>query len=117
MNGPSLASATIPPFFGRQVVLGELLPQDLKLEMDELTRYDAIAAAHSPASVVGRAHARQVDSNDRKKWRDDLNRNRLKSLDAPSWLWRSVVDLRSIHESSYLEHCRQYALKMAHPAK
>jgi uncharacterized protein (DUF2252 family) len=104
-------------FLGRQVVLRELLPQDLKLEMDQLTRDDAIAAAHFLASVVGRAHARQMDSKDRKKWRDDLNRNRLKSLDAPSWLWRSVVDLSSIHESAYLEHCRQYALKMAHPAK
>jgi uncharacterized protein (DUF2252 family) len=104
-------------FLARQVVLRELLPQDLKLEMDQLTRDDAIAAAHFLASVVGRAHARQMDSKERKKWRDDLNRNRLKSLDAPSWLWRSVVDLRSIHESSYLEHCRQYARKMAHPAK
>lgn len=102
---------------GRQVALRELLPQDLKLEMDQLTRDDAIAAAHFLASLVGRAHARQMDSKNRKKWRDDLNRDRLKSVDAPSWLGRSVVDLSSIHESVYHEHCRQYALKMAHPAK
>ena len=51
-----------------------------------------IAAAFFLASVVGRAHARQMDANDRKRWRADLNRNRLKSLDAPSWLWKSAVE-------------------------
>ena len=30
-------------------------------------------------------------------------------LDAPSWLWRSVVDLMGSHEVAYLEHCRKYA--------
>lgn len=104
-------------FLGRPVVLRELLPQDLKLELDQLTRDDAISAAHFLAGVVGRAHARQMDAKDRKKWRDDLNRNRLKSLDAPSWLWRSVVELSSIHESAYLEHCRQYALKIPHSSR
>jgi uncharacterized protein (DUF2252 family) len=29
-------------------------------------------------------------------------------LDAPSWLWSSVVAL-SNHEVAYLEHCRKYA--------
>ena len=104
-------------FLRRDVVMRELLPQDLKLEMDQLTRDDAIAAAYFLASVVGRAHARQMDPNERKRWRDDLNRNRLKSLDAPSWLWKSVVELSSIHESAYLEHCRQYALEMAQPKR
>jgi len=33
-----------------------------------------------------------------------------KSLDAPSWLWSSVVELMASHESAYLEHCRRYAL-------
>lgn len=115
---PFLGQRMMPEkFLGRQVVLRELLPQDLKLEMDQLTRDDAIAAAHFLASVVGRAHARQMDSKDRKKWRNDLKRNRLKSLDAPSWLWKSVVELSSIHESAYLEHCRQYALRLGRPTK
>ena len=28
------------------------------------------------------------------------------NLDAPSWLWTSVVQLLASHESAYLEHCR-----------
>jgi uncharacterized protein (DUF2252 family) len=31
-------------------------------------------------------------------------------LDAPHWLWSSVVELASAHEAGYLEHCREYAL-------
>ena len=40
-------------FLRRRVVLRELFPQDFKLEMDQLTRDDAIAAAHFLTSVVG----------------------------------------------------------------
>ena len=32
------------------------------------------------------------------------------NLEAPNWLWSSVVDLLWIHERAYLEHCRRYAL-------
>jgi hypothetical protein len=39
-----------------------------------------------------------------------LARNRSKSLEAPSWLWSSVVALIALHETAYLEHCRQFAL-------
>jgi uncharacterized protein (DUF2252 family) len=96
-------------FLGRPVVLRELLPQDLKLEMDQLTREDAIMSARYLAGVVGRSHARQLGAGERNEWRRALRRNRPKSLDAPSWLWRSVVDLLAIHETAYLEHCRLYA--------
>jgi uncharacterized protein (DUF2252 family) len=34
-------------------------------------------------------------------------------LDAPSWLWSSVVDLVAVHETAYLEHCRRFALAAA----
>jgi uncharacterized protein (DUF2252 family) len=97
-------------FCDRTVVLRELLPQDLKLEMDQLTRDEAIASARFLASVVGDAHARQKDKPTRAKWQADLKRNRTKALDAPSWLWASVVELVASHESAYLEHCRQYAM-------
>jgi uncharacterized protein (DUF2252 family) len=97
-------------FLGKPAVLRELLPQDLKLEMDQLTREEAISSAYYLASVVGRAHTRQLNSNQRKQWIRELAKNRSKSLDAPSWLWRSAVDLIAIHESAYLEHCRQFAL-------
>ena len=97
-------------FSGTPAVLRELLPQDLKLEMDQLTREEAIGAARFLASVVGAAHAQQMDGDARKKWQMVLKQNRSKKLDAPSWLWTSVVQLVARHESAYLEHCRQYAL-------
>jgi uncharacterized protein (DUF2252 family) len=108
---PYLGQRMLPwRFCDRTVVLRELLPQDLKLEMDQLTRDEAIASARFLASVVGDAHARQMDKATRAKWQADLKRNRTKALDAPSWLWASVVELVAIHESAYLEHCRQYAM-------
>jgi uncharacterized protein (DUF2252 family) len=100
-------------FSGTPAVLRELLPQDLKLEMDQLTREEAIGAARFLASIVGAAHAQQMDRNARKKWQMILKHNRSKKLDAPSWLWTSVVQLVARHESAYLEHCRQYALNGA----
>jgi uncharacterized protein (DUF2252 family) len=95
---------------GKPVVLRELLPQDLKLEMDRLTRDEIVGSARFLAGVVGKAHARQMDHDTRTKWLTDLQRDRSKTLDAPSWLWTSVVDLVASHEKAYLEHCRQYAL-------
>jgi uncharacterized protein (DUF2252 family) len=97
-------------FLGHKVVLRELLPQDLKLEMDQLTREEAILAARYLASVVGDAHASQMSDQVRKQWRQALVRDFSKSLDAPSWLWVSVVELVAHHESAYLDHCRRYAL-------
>jgi uncharacterized protein (DUF2252 family) len=97
-------------FLSRPVVLRELMPQDLKLEIDQLTREEAVAAASYLAGVVGKAHARQMDAATRKRWSTELNRNRSKSLDAPSWMWRSVVELIADHETAYLEHCRRYAM-------
>jgi uncharacterized protein (DUF2252 family) len=100
-------------FSGTSTVLRELLPQDLKLEMDQRTREEAIGAARFLASVVGAAHAQQMDREARKKWQMVQKQNRSKKLDAPSWLWTSVVQLVARHESAYLEHCRQYALNGA----
>jgi uncharacterized protein (DUF2252 family) len=98
---------------GKPVVLRELLPQDLKLEIDHLTRKEIAASARFLASVLGKAHARQMDESTRKAWMEELQRNRSKKLDAPSWLWTSVVDLAAIHERAYLEHCREYASGMS----
>jgi uncharacterized protein (DUF2252 family) len=97
----------------KSVVLRELLPQDLKLEMDRLTRDEIVASARFLAGVVGKAHSRQMDEAACKSWMSDLQRNRSKKFDAPSWLWTSVVDLVAIHEKAYLEHCREYALASA----
>jgi uncharacterized protein (DUF2252 family) len=94
----------------RNVVIRELLPQDLKLEMEELTCEEAIASASFLAGVVGRAHGRQMSGSARKAWISELKRNRPKSIEAPTWLWTSVVELIAIHEKAYLDHCRRYAL-------
>lgn len=94
---------------GRPVFLRELLPQDLKLEIDQLTQAEAMRAGRFLAGVVGKAHARQMDPALRQSWHRELSRNRSKSLDAPSWLWSSVVALVASHEAAYLEHCRKYA--------
>ncbi len=95
---------------GRSVVIRELMPQDLKLEIDQLTRDEAIEAARYLAEVVGKAHARQMDGATRREFARSLKTRRASRLDAPAWLWKSVVELASIHEAGYLEHCRTYAL-------
>jgi uncharacterized protein (DUF2252 family) len=94
----------------RPVFIRELLPQDLKLEIERLSEKEATKAARFLASVVGFAHVRQMDSATRSAWRVELGKNRSKSLDAPSWLWSSVVELLVNHEGEYLEHCRRYAI-------
>jgi uncharacterized protein (DUF2252 family) len=97
-------------FLGKSVFMRELLPQDLKLEIDQISHAEAVGAATFLASVLGKAHGRQMDPLTRKRFLLDLKRSSSKRLDAPSWLWASVVDLAGIHEVAYLEHCRQYAL-------
>jgi uncharacterized protein (DUF2252 family) len=91
------------------VFVRELLPQDLKLEIETLTIDEAKKSASFLASVVGKAHGRQMDKAARKAWSVALAKHRSKSLDAPSWLWSSVVSLIGRHEVAYLEHCRRYA--------
>ena len=98
---------------GRPVVLRELAPQDLKLEVDQFSRAEAVQAARYLAYVVGRAHARQLDDEARQAWRGELKRGHDGDLDAPNWLWESVVALAARHEQGYLEHCRRYALQAA----
>ncbi|HEY6734295.1 MAG TPA: DUF2252 family protein [Roseiarcus sp.] len=96
----------------RSVFIRELLPQDLKIEIEQLTVPDAMKAASFLAGVVGKAHARQMDEATRKGWFKELERNRSATLEAPSWLWSSVVSLIGSHEVAYLEHCRRYATQV-----
>jgi len=98
---------------GKAVVLRELMPQDLKLEVEHLTGKKAMALAAYLAGVVGKAHGRQMTADQRAEWRTELARARSERLDAPGWLWSSVVDLLGIHERAYLEHCRTFALSLA----
>lgn len=105
--GNRMRSATLRD---KPVIIRELLPQDLKLEIEHVSADEAILAAGFLAGVVGHAHCRQMDASTRNAWRKELQRNRSKTLDAPSWLWSSVVDLVADHERAYLEHCRKYVL-------
>lgn len=95
---------------GKAVFVRELMPQDMKIELVGLTPDEAMASAQSLARVVGDAHGRQMDDATRRAWLSELARNRAGLLDAPSWLWSSVVELIAAHEAGYLEHCRRYAL-------
>jgi uncharacterized protein (DUF2252 family) len=97
----------------RAVFLRELLPQDLQIEIEHLTDDEAMKAAWFLSAVVGQAHARQMNASMKKKWQEELKRQRTTKLDAPSWLWSNVVDLMVSHESEYLDHCRKYALQRA----
>ena len=110
----------LSPFLGERTVavtisrrnafVRELRPQDLKFELVSLSQPEAIAIAHVMASVVGRAHGRQMKPADRKAWTAELQSRHSKGLDAPRWLWSGVLDLTALHEAAYLEHCRRYAL-------
>jgi uncharacterized protein (DUF2252 family) len=98
---------------GKPVVLRELMPQDLKFEVAQLTQDKAAALASYLAAVVGKAHGSQMTPTQRAEWQAELAKAESPNLDAPSWLWSCVVDLLGIHERAYLEHCRMFALSQA----
>ena len=111
---PSLGQRMIAArLLDMSVVVRELMPQDLKIEINQLTRQEAMSLARYLAGVVGRAHGRQMKSSVRRSWLSDLSKNHKASLEAPSWLWVSVVELIALHEAGYLDHCRVYALSEA----
>ena len=95
------------------VVIRELMPQDLKLEMEQFTRREAITAARYLAGVVGKAHGRQMDVGSRHAWTRELGERHPSDLAAPSWLWSTVVALLVRHEGAYLEHCRVHGGEIA----
>lgn len=114
---PALGDRMIPAeFLGKQVVIRELLPQDLKVEIEQLTQTQASKAARYLGNAVGLAHARQMTPLQRREWKATLQPHRSSSLDAPPWLWTSIVDLVGAHERAYLDHCRRFALEANRPA-
>ena len=94
----------------RSVFIRELLPQDLKVELDQLDAVEVRAVAYYLGMVVGRAHRRQLDAVSTAAWATEMASHRTKNLDAPNWLWQALVQLVALHEYAYLEHCRRYAL-------
>jgi uncharacterized protein (DUF2252 family) len=53
---------------GKSMVLRELLPQDIKLEIYKFSSGEATRAARYRVYVVGIAHARQMSATDRARW-------------------------------------------------
>ncbi|WP_243643472.1 DUF2252 family protein [Sphingomonas sp. PP-F2F-A104-K0414] len=108
---PYLGARMIPVrMLGRSFFIRELAPHDLKIEVDQFSHGEAIKAGRYLAFVVGKAHARQMDDATRQRWLAMLEADRRGAIDAPTWLWDSVVSLAGAHEAGYLEHCRRYAL-------
>jgi uncharacterized protein (DUF2252 family) len=101
--GERMASSTIA---GRPVVIRELMPEDLKLEMEQFSRKEAVTAARYLATVIGKAHGRQMSPDDRTRWARDVKGQHRSGSSAPPWLWTTVVSLLTRHEGAYLEHCR-----------
>ncbi|MGW8279880.1 DUF2252 family protein [Sphingomonas aurantiaca] len=95
----------------RSLFVRELSPQDLKLEVEQFSAGQAVKAARYLAFVVGTAHARQMDADTRHAWAGVLDADRRGAIDAPNWLWESVVSLAGSHEAGYLDHCRRYAMR------
>ncbi|MEO6771948.1 MAG: DUF2252 family protein [Kofleriaceae bacterium] len=108
---PALGSRMLAgKLLDRSVFVRELLPQDLKVELDQIDAGDARHVAYYLGKVVGRAHRRQLDGEATRAWLAELAVHRTKHLEAPSWLWTALVQLVGLHEHAYLEHCRRYAL-------
>ncbi len=108
---PHLGTRMLPVrMLDRSLFIRELTPHDLKLEVDQFNRTEAVCAARELAFVVGKAHARQLDPAARAAWLAKLEADRRGAIDTPSWLWESVVALAARHEAGYLDHCRRYAL-------
>lgn len=108
---PNLGERMLPVrLLDKPVVMRDLAPQDLKLDVDQFTREEAVRAAHYLAYVVGKAHGRQMDETTVASWRRDVTGDGSAGDEAPSWLWTRVVELAARHEVGYLEHCRRYAL-------
>lgn len=115
------AACALSPFLGGRLLpvemlggsffIRELAPQDLKIEVEQFSRGEAVKAARYLAFVVGVAHSRQMDASTREGWAARLAADTQAARgDTPTWLWRSVVQLAGQHESGYLDHCRKVAL-------
>jgi uncharacterized protein (DUF2252 family) len=91
---------------GWSVVIRELLPADLKIDAEVLTRKQAASIAGYLGRVVGHAHARQMIEKQREAWAKKITGRTFARGRLPMWLWTSVVELLGQHEKGYLEHCR-----------
>lgn len=108
------AAQSLSPYLGERMLpvrvrskpafVRELLPQDLKLEINRLNSEEGMNAAGHLGHVLGMAHARQLDRAVKADWCRAVNKHS-KTLPAPRWLWDSVKELHARFEAGYLEHC------------
>jgi uncharacterized protein (DUF2252 family) len=109
---PYLGQRMLPvSLLGRSVFMRELLPQDLKIDIERLGAAEAGQVANCLGSILGRAHGRVLDDAAREEWRACIGFQRTGPGEVPPWLWSSIVDLVSHHEAAYLDHCRRFALE------
>ena len=66
------------------------------------------------AYVVGDSHGRLMDAETRKDWRRAVRQRGTAEIDAPDWLWKSVVAMSGRHEAAYLDHCCAHDLIYRH---
>ena len=57
---------------GKSPFVRELMPQDLKIEVEDLTTDEATELAGFLAGTVGKAHNRQMDKEARSQWQREL---------------------------------------------
>ena len=58
---------------GRSVFIRELLPQDMKIQIKQLTQDEARKLARYLAAIVGKAHAQQMDVATQKLWKKNFS--------------------------------------------
>jgi alkylated DNA repair dioxygenase AlkB len=99
--GLSLSSSCT--FRLRTVIIRELCPQDLKIELAEISREEAIDTAYFLGAIVGKAHGRQMTLAQRNEWISGLKRKRQNSIDTPSCCGLALsilLPFMSVHTST-----------------
>ncbi len=108
--GTRMIAATV---MKKPVFVRELLPQDIKFELDAMADADVDDVSTCLGSVIAIAHAQQLTSAQCAEWLEAFRREHAPRSTAPAWLWAAVVDLVALHEGAYLEHCRGHAATTA----
>jgi hypothetical protein len=86
LRGSDLPGVTTAQMLDRSVVLRELMPKELKLDIDRLSREEAVNSTRYLAEIVGNAPAQQMDAATRKEFSARFRVPKSAPLDAPSWL-------------------------------
>ena len=92
-------------FLDRDLFIRELLAQDPKLELVQLTRTEATSAAQHLAAVIGKAHGPTNGRGDTAQVADGPKISMRRRDFGP------VSFMVASHEAAYLDHCRDYATK------